>query len=237
MQRSTAFYTLTLSLAMATASAVGQDNPGQMGTTTPPSATNPPQAQKPKPAAQPAPTTPTQPQPRQTTTADPSAATVDKPESAVGATATPRPAPPALAADPNAKAGALSPVQPKSDELRQKIESALKREPALSNATIVLNISDDAIDITGNANSPKERLAARRIVQSFAGNRRVRERINVAGITRKEDEALPTGTPQPPNGAKPADQPAPPSPDNKPVENKPKTDPEKHGDASDKPRI
>lgn len=141
--------------------------------------------------------------------------------------------------EPETKAGALSPVQPSADELRKRIEAALRREPSLSGANIMLNISDDTIDITGTANTPKERLAARRIVQSFAGNRRVRERITVAGITRKADEAAPMGTPQPPAaaGSQPSAQPQdqPEQRDSQDA-NRVKKDPEKHGDQSDRPR-
>ena len=243
MQRSTFLYPLAFGLALTTAYAVSQENPGQMGTTPQPSATDPanPRTQPPRtnapvqtPPAHPqqAPTTPTQPQPRTTAPAT----DIDKPESSAGATKTPAPAPKPLAAEPNANAGALSPVQPGADELRGKIEAALRREPSLSNTNISLNISDDTIDITGNANSPKERLAARRIVQSFAGNRKVRERINVAGVSRPAEEAQP-GTPRPANQPSAQTAPStPPKPDEADNPNRPKTDPDKHGDASGTPR-
>jgi hypothetical protein len=241
MQRSSVLYSLVLGLAVTTACAVAQENPGQMGTTPQPSATNPANTQKaqtapaqPQTAPQQAPTTPTQPQPRTGT----NAADIDKPESATGATKTiPSPTPKPLAAESNPNAGALSPVQPGADELRARIEAALRREPSLSNTNISLNISDDTIDITGNANSPKERLAARRIVQSFAGNRKVRERINVAGVSRPNDESAPAGTPRPANQPSARTAPStPPKPDEAEDPNRPKSDPATQGDASGKPR-
>lgn len=240
MQR--AFLIPFAGVVLACGIACAQENPGQMGATPQPSATDPANAgaqkqrsqRQPTPQVQQAPTTPTQPQTRPTpaTPAD----EIDKPQSAVSGTTEQRPQPAALpSSEANPSAGALSPVQPNADELRKRIESALRREPSLSNTNIVLNITDDAIDISGNANTPKERLTARRIVQSFAGNRKVRERISVAGVTRKSDESLPTGTPVPPAPAgtaqNPADQPPQPS-----QQNRPKTDPEKHGDASEQPR-
>jgi hypothetical protein len=226
-------------VVLACGMAWAQENPGQMGTTPQPSATDPAnvgaQKQRPQqsPQIQQAPTTPTQPQTRPIPTNPPE---LDKPESAVGGTTQQRPQPTTLPSnEASQSAGALSPVQPNAAELRKRIESALRREPSLSNTNIMLNITDDSIDITGSANSPKERLTARRIVQSFAGNRKVRERISVAGVTRRTDETLPTGTPVPPappgTAQKPADQP--PQPDQ---QNRPKTDPEKHGDASEQPR-
>lgn len=241
MQRSNFFCSLAFGLALTAACAVAQENPGQMGTTPQPSATNPANTGTQKaqtPPAQPrtnppqAPTTPTQPQPRTTVPAT----DIDKPESSAGATKTPAPAPKPLAAEPNANAGALSPVQPGAEELRAKIEAALRREPSLSNSNISLNISDDTIDITGNANSPKERLAARRIVQSFAGNRKVRERISVAGVSRRADEEQ-AGTPRPADQGSARTAPStPPKPDEAENPNRPKTDPEKQGDASGTPR-
>jgi hypothetical protein len=241
MQRLDGLYTLAFGLALTTAVAGAQENPGQMGTTPQPSATNPANTAQPQKAQTPpaqqraisqqAPTTPTQPQPRTTAPDE-----IEKPESAAGATKT-APAPKPLTAEPNTNAGALSPVQPGADELRAKIEAALRREPSLSNSNISLNISDDTIDITGSANSPKERLAARRIVQSFAGNRKVRERISVAGVSRSNEESLPAGTPRPANQGNAQSAPStPPKPDEADNANRPKSDPEKHGDASGTPR-
>jgi hypothetical protein len=222
--------------------AFAQENPGQMGTTPQPSATDPsnPGAQKQRsqtqqtPQIQQAPTTPTQPQTRPSPANPPE---VEKPESAVGGTAQQRPQSAALpGSEPNPNAGPLSPVQPNADELRKRIEVALRREPSLSNTNIILNISDNSIDITGNANTPKERLTARRIVQSFAGNRKVRERISVAGVTRKTDETLPAGTPVPPAPSGAAQRPEDQSQPDQSQQNRPKSDPEKHGDASGTPR-
>lgn len=244
MQRSTFLYSLAFGLALTTAYAVAQENPGQMGTTPQPSATNQANtsSQSPKtqtapaqPPASPqqAPTTPTQPQAHPPT----NPADIEKPESAAGATKTAPATKPLASTDTHANAGALSPVQPSANELRAKIEAALRREPSLSNTNISLNISDDTIDITGNANSPKERLAARRIVQSFAGNRKVRERINVAGVSRPNDESLPASTPRPANQPSTRTAPStPPKPDEAEDPNRPKSDPAKQGDASGTPR-
>jgi hypothetical protein len=220
-----------------------QENPGQMGAQPQPSATDPAKEAPQTPAPQPGPqqqqnvpppgqqqnppTTPTEPQAR------PSSGTgtsVDKPESEVGGTANPRPTPAGLPpAEANPSAGALQLVQPDAAQLRARIENALRREPSLSNTTIMLNISDDTIDITGNANTPKERLTARRIVQSFAGNRRVRERIAVAGIAPRETQAKDElGTPQGPGTkAKPAER---------PKEQVSQKEAKEKGDASGRPR-
>jgi hypothetical protein len=230
---------------------VAQENPGQMGTQPQPSVTNPANAGAQTQRAQPLPkqnapanpqkpTVPTTPQARP---AGSEATDVDKPESAVGGT-TARPTPPqALPSESaNQNAGALQLVQPNAEELRNRIETALRREPSLSSTNIVLNISDDTIDITGNANTPKERITARRIVQSFAGNRRVRERITVAGITRAEPQQDQIGAPNGPGAthANPnpsVQNPPQPNPDQpKPEDAQLQKEAAKKGDASGEPR-
>ena len=173
MKLSKPILALCLFLAFATAYAVSQENPGQMGAQAKPSATTAPSQQKPAPPAQP-PTTPTQPQTRPQP-ADPNAA-VEKPESAVGGTNAAKPQPanlPAKNEPPNA--GALQLVQPNADELRARIETALKREPSLSNANIVLNITDDAIDISGNTALPARAMSSARLRQrcEAAGSRAI----------------------------------------------------------------
>ena len=72
---------------------------------------------------------------------------------------------------------------PDREQLRQRIETALRNESSLTGTRLIVNVSDDAVDVSGNTDTNKQRLAARRIVQSFAGNMRVRERISVAGAT------------------------------------------------------
>jgi hypothetical protein len=210
-------------------SAVAQENQGQMGTQPRPAVTTPATQAHPDKDAQTnqTPTTPTTPQshPQQ----DPNA--VEKPESAVGGTQPPPPPPQALPAEPLAQqdAGALQLVQPDAQELRSHIEQALQREPSLQGANIVLNISDTTIDIAGNANTPRQRLTARRIVQSFAGNRKVQERITVAGMAPRTEPQTDKSEPVlPKNAPAQTEQPKP--------DNRPKSEPEKQGDASGRPR-
>jgi hypothetical protein len=242
-------YLIVLILASA-GLCVAQENPGQMGTQPQPSVTDPANAKAQTQKSQPGqrqnppanPQNPTMPTRPQTRPAGSTQADVDKPESVVGGTtaAPTKPANlPSASANPNA--GALQLVQPGADELRDRIETALRREPSLSNANIMLTISDDSIDITGNANTPKERITARRIVQSFAGNRRVRERIAVAGITRTESQQEQLGAPSAPGthaGTNPSQNaPAQPNADQpRPEDTKKQKEAEKKGDASEEPR-
>jgi hypothetical protein len=131
------------------------------------------------------------------------------------------------AAESAAGLGALNAGGLTSDQLHQRIDAALHSEPTLSGSNLTVNVSDDSIDLSGTVSNSKDRLTAHRIVQSFAGNRRVRERVTVAGGSPRSST---------PNATK--DQPATPTTEKSEVEkaNRPITDPAKHGDASEEPR-
>lgn len=124
--------------------------------------------------------------------------------------------------------------------VRQRIEAALNSDPSLKGTVFNLNVTDDTIEITGIANSGRDRTAARRIVQSFAGNLRVKDRITVAGAA-PPPSAVPNSTesdkPKQQADAE-ADALAKPESDETPQKkaNKPKKDPAKHGDQSPEPR-
>ncbi len=122
---------------------------------------------------------------------------------------------------------------PDREKLKQRIEAALRNEASLTGAQLTLNVSDDAIDISGNANTNRQRLAARRIVQSFAGNMRVRERISVAGAS---PAPVNTGAATAPGPAPPAGIPGPAKP-REPDANRPHPDPKTDGDKSENPRF
>jgi osmotically-inducible protein OsmY len=66
-------------------------------------------------------------------------------------------------------------------DLQGKIENALKAEPTLSSSSLVVNVSGDSIELSGSVPSGKEKQTAKRIAQSFAGNRKVSDRITVTG--------------------------------------------------------
>jgi hypothetical protein len=123
-------------------------------------------------------------------------------------------------------AGSLKEGELTPEQLHQRIEAALHSEPTLSGSNLTVNVGDDAIDLSGTVNSSKEKLTARRIVQSFAGNRRVREHVTVGG-----------------GGARNVGPNTQPNPQNAPGEksdlqkaNRPITDPARQGDASGDPR-
>jgi hypothetical protein len=66
----------------------------------------------------------------------------------------------------------------------------MQNEPTLKNDNVTVNVSDSTIELSGNVQNGKEKQTARRIASSFAGNRRVKDRITVAG----KGAASPEGT-------------------------------------------
>ena len=126
--------------------------------------------------------------------------------------------------------------------VRQRIEAALSSEPSLRGTAFNLNVTDDTIEITGVANSGRDRTAARRIVQSFAGNLRVKDRMTVAGAAPPIAPPDATDKADKPNAqaGTEADALAKPESDEQQSPqkkaNKPKKDPPKHGDQAEDPR-
>jgi len=65
--------------------------------------------------------------------------------------------------------------------LQSQIQNALQSEPTLHNDSVSVNVTDSTIELGGNVQTSKEKQTARRIASSFAGNRRVKDRITVSG--------------------------------------------------------
>jgi osmotically-inducible protein OsmY len=68
-----------------------------------------------------------------------------------------------------------------SNTLRSEIDSALKSDPSLGNSQLSVDVNDTQITVSGSVPSGKEKQTAIRIVQSYAGNRRVNEKVSLAG--------------------------------------------------------
>ena len=66
-------------------------------------------------------------------------------------------------------------------DLQGQIQNALRSEPTLSNDNINVSVTDDRIDLSGTVATGKEKQTAKRIAQSYAGNRKVKEHLTVSG--------------------------------------------------------
>ncbi|HYX51881.1 MAG TPA: BON domain-containing protein [Candidatus Limnocylindrales bacterium] len=64
-------------------------------------------------------------------------------------------------------------------DLQREIQNALGKEPTLSGDSVNVAVSGENIETNGTVNTAKEKLTATRIVQSFAGNRKVVNHITV----------------------------------------------------------
>lgn len=163
MQRNQMMYALAFGLAMATAYAASQE---------------PVQA----PAEKPAVKTSAQPVKSVTKTVpqDKSKISVTT-QASTGTAAPPAPAAPAAAATPPVSAPPLKlPMTGlSSGEIQQRIQKALASEPSLAGSSLSVVVTDEEISLSGSVGNGKERVSARRIAQSFSGNRKFKESVTV----------------------------------------------------------
>lgn len=68
-----------------------------------------------------------------------------------------------------------------SATLKGQLESAFQAEPTLTRANIQVNVNDTAVELTGTVPTGKEKTTAKRIAQSYAGNRKVIDKMTVSG--------------------------------------------------------
>jgi osmotically-inducible protein OsmY len=66
-------------------------------------------------------------------------------------------------------------------DLQPQIQRALQSEPTLSSSSVTVSVTGDTIELSGTVPTGKEKQTAKRIAQSFAGNRKVVDRITVTG--------------------------------------------------------
>ena len=76
--------------------------------------------------------------------------------------------------------------------LQSQRQNALQNEPTLHNDSLSVNVTDNTIELGGAVQTGKEKQTAHRIASSFAGNRRVKDRITVSG--RGTASSSPSGT-------------------------------------------
>jgi osmotically-inducible protein OsmY len=79
-------------------------------------------------------------------------------------------------------------------ELQSQIQNALSKEPTLSGDTVNVKVSADIIDVTGSVATSREKQTATRIIQSYAGNKKVAAHLNITG--RNRNAATSAATPK-----------------------------------------
>jgi osmotically-inducible protein OsmY len=73
---------------------------------------------------------------------------------------------------------------PSDSDLQAEVQNALSKEPTLSGDSVNVAVSADSIDITGTVTTAREKQTATRIVQSYAGNKKVVSHLTVTGRNR-----------------------------------------------------
>jgi hypothetical protein len=89
-----------------------------------------------------------------------------------------------------------------SSDLQSQIQNALKNEPTLSSDTVNANVTDSGIDLSGTVATGKEKQTAKRIAQSYAGNRKVTDHLTVSG--RSSGTTTPDSNSNNPSGNNPS---------------------------------
>src|SRR3954470_24244262 len=105
------------------------------------------------------------------------------------------------AGDQSASSSHASSSHNDSASLQSTIQDKLKSEPMLSSSSVNVNVTDATIELSGTVATGKEKQTAERIAQSYAGNRKLVNRITVTG----NGNASSTGQAAPiqPNGSVP----------------------------------
>jgi hypothetical protein len=99
-------------------------------------------------------------------------------------------------------------------DLETQIQNALSKEPTLSSDNTHVKVSGDTIELDGNVATNKEKITATRIVQSYAGSKKLVNRLSINGGIGKTT-APHTESPdssdrtQPPSTTNPANNPEP----------------------------
>src|SRR2546426_23730 len=93
------------------------------------------------------------------------------------------------------------PASSDSATLQTTIQDKLKSEPLLSSSNVNVNVTDSTIELSGTVSTGKEKQTAERIAQSYAGNRKVVDRITVTG--KGNESSSGQAAPVQPNGSVP----------------------------------
>ncbi len=106
-------------------------------------------------------------------------------------------------------------AMPDSD-LQAQIQNALSKEPTLAGNSPRVTVTPDAILLAGSVNTGKEKVTATRIVQSYAGNKKVVNHLQINGASPRKDFTSPdhlrstenpATDPEPNKGSAPASKP------------------------------
>src|SRR5436309_8024729 len=79
---------------------------------------------------------------------------------------------------PDTKSGSATQASAGGD-VQTQIETAIKNDPTLGNDNITVTVSEKTIELNGTVASKKDRQAAKKIAEQYAGNRKVKDHLTV----------------------------------------------------------
>ena len=91
-------------------------------------------------------------------------------------------------------------------DLQSQIQNALSKEPTLTGNSARVNVSSDTIELAGTVGTNKEKITATRIVQSYAGSKKL---VNKLAISPRNEKSSPALADNPGSTANPANNPEP----------------------------
>jgi hypothetical protein len=103
----------------------------------------------------------------------------------------PKPATMSGPATPPYHAPAWLPQSPDSNTLRTQLESALTQDESLVGSKVDVAVDDNEINLAGTVPGSREKLAAERIARSFAGNRKVVNKLTVGAQASQPAQSAP----------------------------------------------
>jgi hypothetical protein len=90
-----------------------------------------------------------------------------------------------------------------NSDLQGQIQNALSKEPTLTGANPHVTVTGDTIELTGSVGTNKDKITASRIVQSYAGSKKLVNNLTVTG--RDDKSSIHTTSPN--GGAQPISAP------------------------------
>jgi osmotically-inducible protein OsmY len=76
-----------------------------------------------------------------------------------------------------------SPQGLSTPEVQRQIQQALNSEPALRNSNVGVHVDENSVILTGNVDSEEQHEVALRIAQSYAGDRKIVDKIKLTQQT------------------------------------------------------
>ncbi len=99
-------------------------------------------------------------------------------------------------------------------DLQSQIQNALSKEPTLTGDSARVNVSGDTVELAGTVGTNKEKITATRIVQSYAGSKKLVNKLVIGGRSEKispsstdngsASTANPANNPEPVKGTPPS---------------------------------